>query len=306
MYSGALGDAGLSNDPFTGSRYAFGGGNPISNVELDGHTHCDVGICPTQQQTEAVTQRDAAYGAGCPYGTPGCPGWAGLVATRDAAANLISNLFNRSGQQGAGSGTPSLGDAICQGLIDLCSLPSAIANIPNIPSEAKKFGQWWLAGWRAGWSNKPVSWNQGGNLNVTMPSGTVLQFAGIAGASGGMIPKTGNPLFGDYPDLGQTTLYMINDPASGQILKFGITNDPAGRYSAADFRAWNSQYGGQFQMDILHNFDTRSDALYAERYLAERVGGPENFEDWANTVPNDFSWEQVLKDALSSLPEEEG
>ncbi len=121
-----------------------------------------------------------------------------------------------------------------------------------------------------------------------------------------MIPKTGNPLFGDYPDLGQTTLYMINDPASGQILKFGITNDPAGRYSAADFRAWNSQYGGQFQMDILHNFDTRSDALYAERYLAERVGGPENFEDWANTVPNDFSWEQVLKDALSSLPEEEG
>lgn len=37
MYNGALDDLALSVDPFTGSRYAFGGGNPISNVELDGH-----------------------------------------------------------------------------------------------------------------------------------------------------------------------------------------------------------------------------------------------------------------------------
>jgi hypothetical protein len=58
MYDGALADMGLDTDPFTGSRYAFGDGNPISNIELDGHTHCDVGICPTQQQTEQVTQRD--------------------------------------------------------------------------------------------------------------------------------------------------------------------------------------------------------------------------------------------------------
>ncbi|MFF1659494.1 DNRLRE domain-containing protein [Streptomyces sp. NPDC058255] len=37
MYTGALADMGLGADPFTGNRYAFGGGNPVSNVEIDGH-----------------------------------------------------------------------------------------------------------------------------------------------------------------------------------------------------------------------------------------------------------------------------
>ncbi|MEU8286703.1 DNRLRE domain-containing protein [Micromonospora sp. NPDC048905] len=36
-YNGALDDLGLAVDPYTGNRYAFAGGNPISNVELDGH-----------------------------------------------------------------------------------------------------------------------------------------------------------------------------------------------------------------------------------------------------------------------------
>ncbi|MGW6143469.1 DNRLRE domain-containing protein [Streptomyces sp. NPDC055140] len=37
MYTGALADMSLGADPFTGNRYAFGGGNPVSNVEIDGH-----------------------------------------------------------------------------------------------------------------------------------------------------------------------------------------------------------------------------------------------------------------------------
>jgi RHS repeat-associated protein len=37
MYDGATQNMGLTADPFTGSSYAFGDGNPISNVELDGH-----------------------------------------------------------------------------------------------------------------------------------------------------------------------------------------------------------------------------------------------------------------------------
>jgi RHS repeat-associated protein len=36
-YGGALADMSLAADPFTGNRYAFAGGNPISFVELDGH-----------------------------------------------------------------------------------------------------------------------------------------------------------------------------------------------------------------------------------------------------------------------------
>ncbi|MFD4829424.1 DNRLRE domain-containing protein [Streptomyces uncialis] len=37
MYNGALADMNLGSDPYTGSRYAFTGGNPTTFVELDGH-----------------------------------------------------------------------------------------------------------------------------------------------------------------------------------------------------------------------------------------------------------------------------
>ncbi|ELS57260.1 golvesin C-terminal-like domain-containing protein [Streptomyces viridochromogenes] len=37
MFGGALDDMALATDPYTGNRYAFAGGNPISFVELDGH-----------------------------------------------------------------------------------------------------------------------------------------------------------------------------------------------------------------------------------------------------------------------------
>ncbi len=36
-YNGALADLNLGLDPFTSSRYAFAGGNPITGIELDGH-----------------------------------------------------------------------------------------------------------------------------------------------------------------------------------------------------------------------------------------------------------------------------
>ncbi len=57
MYDGALADMSLTTDPFTGNRYTFGAGNPVSNIELDGHMFPGAGGA-----------------AGCPYGTPGCPG----------------------------------------------------------------------------------------------------------------------------------------------------------------------------------------------------------------------------------------
>ncbi|NUP15658.1 MAG: DNRLRE domain-containing protein [Streptomyces sp.] len=37
MYNGALADMGLGSDPFTGNRYAFGGGNPTTFIEYTGH-----------------------------------------------------------------------------------------------------------------------------------------------------------------------------------------------------------------------------------------------------------------------------
>ncbi|MGW0703124.1 golvesin C-terminal-like domain-containing protein [Streptomyces sp. NPDC002867] len=59
MYNGALADMGLGTDPFTGNRYAFTGGNPISFVEIDGHFFgCDV--CETVIDKAVDTVKDEA------------------------------------------------------------------------------------------------------------------------------------------------------------------------------------------------------------------------------------------------------
>ncbi|WP_281270756.1 RHS repeat-associated core domain-containing protein, partial [Amycolatopsis palatopharyngis] len=41
-YNGALADLNLGTDPWTGNRYAFTSGNPISRIEVDGHTPQDL------------------------------------------------------------------------------------------------------------------------------------------------------------------------------------------------------------------------------------------------------------------------
>ncbi|MFK4087510.1 GH-E family nuclease, partial [Kribbella sp. NPDC020789] len=41
MYAGALSDVSLGTDPWNSNRYAFGGGNPITNIEIDGHYAID-------------------------------------------------------------------------------------------------------------------------------------------------------------------------------------------------------------------------------------------------------------------------
>ncbi|MFE7599239.1 DNRLRE domain-containing protein [Streptomyces sp. NPDC057494] len=58
MYNGALADMNLGNDPFTGNRYAFGGGNPASSVEIDGHFDC--GVCSTVADTASDWLKSAA------------------------------------------------------------------------------------------------------------------------------------------------------------------------------------------------------------------------------------------------------
>jgi RHS repeat-associated protein len=65
MYNGALADMQLTTDPFTGNRYTFGAGNPVSNIELDGHTQCDAGYCPTPEQTQQTTDRAQPRGTPC-------------------------------------------------------------------------------------------------------------------------------------------------------------------------------------------------------------------------------------------------
>jgi RHS repeat-associated protein len=67
MYNGALADMNLATDPFTGNRYTFAAGNPISNIELDGHMFPGSGgSCPPSGCTAPTTTAPTSSGgAGC-------------------------------------------------------------------------------------------------------------------------------------------------------------------------------------------------------------------------------------------------
>jgi hypothetical protein len=69
MYNGALADMGMGSDPFTGNRYAFGGGNPISRVEIDGHFSIDTLVREVTETVESAV-KDA--------NKKGVSGWLGL------------------------------------------------------------------------------------------------------------------------------------------------------------------------------------------------------------------------------------
>ncbi|MFE6511679.1 RHS repeat-associated core domain-containing protein, partial [Nocardioides sp. NPDC057764] len=71
MYNGALADMGLGIDPYSGSRYAFTAGNPISRIELDGHQF----DAATGGGGNEATSSSACYpgSAGCGEPTSGPP-----------------------------------------------------------------------------------------------------------------------------------------------------------------------------------------------------------------------------------------
>jgi RHS repeat-associated protein len=70
-----------------------------------------------------------------------------------------------------------------------------------------------------------------------------------------------------------TSLYQLSDE-DGSLLKWGITNNPAARYTQTFMQ-------GKV-MDIIAQ-GSRADMATMERILTERVGGPLNLEPWAGT-----------------------
>ncbi len=59
-YEAADGDLNLQVDPLTQNRYAFAGGNPVSNVEFDGH-HSDRSRCGAAQPSEDPFAPEVQY-----------------------------------------------------------------------------------------------------------------------------------------------------------------------------------------------------------------------------------------------------
>jgi RHS repeat-associated protein len=58
-FESAAADQILQADPLTHNRYAFAGGNPVNNVEFDGH-HRDSRDCTTQGCTDSVAAQNNA------------------------------------------------------------------------------------------------------------------------------------------------------------------------------------------------------------------------------------------------------
>lgn len=99
----------------------------------------------------------------------------------------------------------------------------------------------------------------------------------------------GNKVDGPLPDRGQTSLYPLHNPATGEILKWGISKNPTTRYTCDCLERLGAR------MQIIENFDSRADALAAERYMTERFPGPENREPWAGSVKPNGTWQDALR-----------
>ncbi|WP_260848967.1 DNRLRE domain-containing protein [Streptomyces sp. SLBN-118] len=97
MYNGALADMNLGADPYTGNRYAFGGGNPSTLVELDGHRPADC------NEPGATCTMNSAGGWNVGFAAAALPGKYGNKLTRhdQAQARAILEIESQAASIGA-------------------------------------------------------------------------------------------------------------------------------------------------------------------------------------------------------------
>jgi RHS repeat-associated protein len=105
MYNGALADMNLSTDPLTGNRYAFGGGNPTSNIELDGHrlvaddgSGCEgtaTSISACEQKYEETQDEEAAAAEAEPENTS-----SGHTLAIEDTVRIIAQEMSQKNMQG--------------------------------------------------------------------------------------------------------------------------------------------------------------------------------------------------------------
>jgi RHS repeat-associated protein len=154
-YGGAVADMGLTTDPWTMNRYAFGGGNPISSVEVDGHLPCWLSVsltCPKPNldanQDGYVTPGDLASSVWLSK-CQGMPSWQGQAVCGGMAPGIsaITDLFADLGpvplnqamrcQQGDGWGCFLTGLAFAGVLLDAGAV-SAVSAAGRAGSTAAK------------------------------------------------------------------------------------------------------------------------------------------------------------------------
>lgn len=126
-YNGALADMRLGTNPWTGNRYAFAGGNPITGIELDGHCWdwiqdaCDW-VSTNSDQLSSAAGHAAEVGLGLLMVEGGADimaGGVGMCATgvlclAGAPALVAGGLLTYAGAKVAVDGAVGLGQDISQ------------------------------------------------------------------------------------------------------------------------------------------------------------------------------------------------
>ncbi|MEV4764361.1 DNRLRE domain-containing protein [Micromonospora chokoriensis] len=91
-YNGALSDLKLGLDPWSGNRYAFSGGNPISRVEIDGHDAIPIGPAIGAAAGAAAAAAAAEAAAAAAVAAAPVVIAVGIVAAVVGIGMLLSNL----------------------------------------------------------------------------------------------------------------------------------------------------------------------------------------------------------------------
>lgn len=108
-------------------------------------------------------------------------------------------------------------------------------------------------------------------------------------------PRPADFIDGPMPQRGQTALYVIWRPGTGEFLKWGIwTNNGESRYSAT------SMLNRGERMQIVRSYDTKADALAAERFATSRSPGPDNLKEQLDGKGTWQSWQQTMAELKAS------
>lgn len=117
QYASAIGDVALAADPLTQNRYAFGGGNPVTNVEFDGHRDPKVRITlpayrgPEKRKTSTPSLPSGPSSSGC-AGPCGTEGPRSAVPSHEAPEPVPFAVVNHpSGSVARGGGNSIFWDA---------------------------------------------------------------------------------------------------------------------------------------------------------------------------------------------------
>jgi RHS repeat-associated protein len=256
MYNGALDDMDLDTDPFTGNRYTFGGGNPVTNIELDGHmfpggAQCGIlasNPCNPSPATSSVstgsssTGSSSSGGAGCGFLGLGCAGHF-LKNVGVGALNGITSIFTAPAANVV-SGVYQAGGGIAQATYHLPGANPAA----GLAARVNQIG------------SNPVPGGNRGSLSYKVPYYAAPLLLGGAGAIGKLralsATEDAGELVGRYADMpsprpaGMEAHHGINSIwaranvpgySGGDAPAVLMEADPAHNATRAVFNGWRAE-----------------------------------------------------------------